>query len=75
MVGVAAGFYFTSSGIGGYVFPTIIARIVDVAHTGAGLVGPLVLITAGTTLWAATFIPRRRARGTPVVAQQATVSQ
>ena len=75
MVGVAAGFYFTGSGIGGYVFPTIIARIVDVAHTEAGLVGPLVLIAAGTTLWTATFIPRRRARRVPVVAQQATVSQ
>jgi MFS family permease len=74
-VGVAAGFYFTGSAIGGFVFPTIIARIVDVAHTGAGLVGPLVLVAAGTTLWVATFIPRRRARRTPVVAQQATVSQ
>jgi hypothetical protein len=75
MVGVAAGFYFTGSGIGGYVFPTIIARIVDVAHAGAGLVGPLVLVAAGTTLWTATFIPRRRARRTPVVAQRAIVGQ
>jgi hypothetical protein len=57
------------------VFPTIIARIVDVAHTGAGLVGPLVLVAAGTTLWTATFIPRLRARRAPVVAQQATVGQ
>ena len=69
---MAAGFYFTGSGLGGYLFPTVIARIVDVAHTGAGLVGPLVLITAGTTLWAATFI-RRRPRRAPVAPQQATV--
>jgi hypothetical protein len=75
MVGVAAGFYFTGSGIGGYVFPTIIARIVDVAHTGAGLVGPLILIAAGTTLRAATFILRSRARRAPVVPEDATVRQ
>ena len=77
MSGVAAGFYFTGSGIGGFVFPTIIARIVDVLHTGAGLVGPIVLLTAGTILWTATFAPRRRraAGRTPVVAQQATADR
>jgi hypothetical protein len=75
MVGVAAGFYFTGSGIGGYVFPTIIARIVDVAHTGAGLVGPLILIEAGTALRAATFILRSRARRAPVIPEDATVRQ
>jgi hypothetical protein len=75
--GVAAGFHFTGSGIGGFVFPTIIARIVDVLHTGAGLVGPIVLLTAGTILWMVTFAPRwRRAAGrATVVAQQATAGQ
>ena len=74
-VGVAAGFYFTGSSLGGFVLPTIIARIVGSAHTGAGLVGPLVLVAAGTILWTATLIPRRRARRTSVVAQQAAASR
>jgi nitrate/nitrite transporter NarK len=74
-VGVAAGFYFTGSALGGFVLPTIIARIVDAAHTEAGLVGPLVLVAVATILWTATLIPRRRARRTPVVAQEAAASR
>jgi fucose permease len=74
--GVAAGFYFTGSGIGGSVLPPIIAKVVDHVHTSAGLVAPIILLTIGTTLWTATLIPRRRSAGrTHVVPQQATVGQ
>lgn len=74
--GVAAGFYFTGSGIGGSVLPPIIARIVDTVHISAGLVAPIILLTIGTMLWTATLIPRRRsASRTHVIAQQATVGQ
>ncbi len=38
-VGVAAGFYFTGVSIGGYVLPTILARIVDAAGEQAGFIG------------------------------------
>jgi hypothetical protein len=48
-----------TEGVGGYVFPTIIARIVDVDCTGAGLLGPLLLLASATTLWAGTFAPER----------------
>ena len=72
-VGVAAGFFFTGSSIGTYLYPTVIAKIVDSAGPGAGLVWPLVLLAIGTALWISTFGPQLRARRAAAVADRATV--
>lgn len=49
--GAAAGFYFTGVSIGGYVFPTLIAGVVNTVGDSGGFVSLLVLAALGVIVW------------------------
>lgn len=56
--GIAAGFYFTIGNAGGFVFPTIEARIVDATSNNVGLICIAIMSAVALGLWASAMSRR-----------------
>jgi nitrate/nitrite transporter NarK len=68
--GIAAGFYFTIGNAGGFILPTIEARIVDATSDNVGLICIVVMAAVALGLWASALYRRNLMRDvhTPAVA-------